>query len=239
LAFSRAKEISCEKRKVGKPTIMIINKISILLVVIPVVLTIVIAGIMTTTHNANALTTKDGREIYVPGAYIIHNDGTVTYDKFDGPASHPPDTPSIASKSDSPAGANSKTEVKCLMFCAAFSNTNAGSAASNSDSDSSKINSPSAVSSSSSNPITTTATQVKSGPSSDSSPVECIYNTGSSNDEGYSKGYVDGNRDSVGLNGHGYDNSVHHGDKEFKTGYKDGYNAGFSDGKKGINKSTC
>jgi hypothetical protein len=230
LAFSRAKEISCEKRKVGKSTIMIINKISILLVVLPVVLTIVIAGIMTTTHNANALTTKDGREIYVPGAYIIHNDGTVTYDKFDGPASHPPDTPSIASKSDSAAGANSKTEVKCLMFCAAFSNTNAGSAASNSDSDSSRINSPSALSSS--NPITTTTES-----SSSSSAVECIDNTGSPNDEGYAQGYHDGNRDSATNS---YDNRLHnHHTGNFKAGYHDGYNAGFNDGKIGLNKTTC
>jgi hypothetical protein len=232
LAFSRAKEISCEKRKVGKPTIMIINKISILLVVLPVVLTIVIAGIMmTTTHNANAMTTKDGREIYMPGAYIIHNDGTVTYDKFDGPASHPPDTPSITSKSDSPAGANSKTEVKCLMYCAAFSNTNAaGSAASNSDSDSSKINSPSALSSS--NPITTTTES-----SSSSSAVECIDNTGSPNDEGYAQGYHDGNRDSATNS---YDNRLYnHHTGDFKAGYHDGYNAGFNYGKIGLNKTTC
>jgi hypothetical protein len=73
------------KKGNGKTT-MIINKISILVVVLLAVLTIVIAGV-TTTHNANGLTTKDVREIYVPGAYIIHNDGTVTYDKFDGPTS--------------------------------------------------------------------------------------------------------------------------------------------------------
>jgi hypothetical protein len=181
---------------------MIINKISISVVVLLGILTIVaIAGSRTTTHNADALTTtKDGREIYVPGAYTIHNDGTVTYDKFDGPTSHPPYTASTsasASKSDfSAAGANSKTEVKCLMFCAVFSNTNAaGSAASNSNSnsDSSRINSPSAVPSSS-NPITTTTTQVKSD--SSLSPVECIDNTGSPNDEGYGQGYVNGNRDA-------------------------------------------
>jgi hypothetical protein len=76
-------------------------------------------------------------------------------------------------------------------------NTNAGSAASNSNSDSSRINSPSAVSSS--NSITTT-TQV---------PVECIYNTGSPNDEGYAQGY------------------------------HDGYNDGFNDGKIGVNKDHC
>ena len=83
------------------------------------------------------------------------------------------------------------------MFYAVFSNTNAaGSAASNSNpnSDSSRINSPSAVPSSSSNPITTTATQVKSD--SSLSPVECIDNTGSPNNEGYGQGYVDGNRDA-------------------------------------------
>ena len=86
---------------------MIINKIPILVVVLLGILTIVIAGVMTATYKANALTTKVGREIYVPGAYTIHNDGTVTYDKFDRPTSHPPDTPSStsasASKSDSAA----------------------------------------------------------------------------------------------------------------------------------------
>jgi hypothetical protein len=41
---------------------MILNKIPTLVVVLLGILTIVIAGVMTTTHNANALTTKDGRE---------------------------------------------------------------------------------------------------------------------------------------------------------------------------------
>jgi hypothetical protein len=73
-----------------------------------------------------------------------------------------------------------------------------------------------------------------------SAGTECIDNTGSVNDEGYAKGYVDGNRDSVGLNNHGFDDSLHgkHTD-EFRTGYHDGYAAGFSDGKKGINLSPC
>jgi hypothetical protein len=222
---------------------MILNKIPTLVVVLLGILTIVIAGVMTTTYNADALTTKDGREIYIRGAYIIHNDGTVTYDKFDGPTSHSPNTPltsaSIASKlTDSTAGANSKTKVKCLMFCAAFSSTNAaGSAASNSNSnsDSSWINSPSAVSSSSSNPITTTATQVKSD--SSLSPVECIDNTGSPNDEGYAQGYHDGNRDSTANS---YDNRLHnHHTQDFQIGYHDGYNDGFNDGKTGVNKHHC
>jgi hypothetical protein len=69
---------------------------------------------------------------------------------------------------------------------------------------------------------------------------KCIDNTGSANDNGYAQGYVDGNRDSVGLNNHGFDDSLHgkHTD-EFRTGYHDGYQAGFSDGKSGINKNPC
>jgi hypothetical protein len=68
--------------------------------------------------------------------------------------------------------------------------------------------------------------------------TECIDNTGSVNDDGYAKGYVDGNRDSVGLNNYGFYDSLHgkHTD-EFRTGYHDGYAAEFSDGKKGINLS--
>ena len=124
------------------------------------------------------------------------------------------------------------------MFCAVFSNTNAaGSAASNSNpnSDSSRINSPSAVPSSS-NPITTTTTQVKSD--SSLSPVECIDNTGSPNNEGYGQGYVDRNRDA--REGNTYDNVLHnHHTQGYQTGYHDGYTTGFSDGKIGVSKNPC
>jgi hypothetical protein len=79
-------------------------------------------------------------------------------------------------------------------------------------------------------------TQVKSEPSL--SPVECIYNTGSPNDEGYAQGYVDGNKDA--REGNTYDNVLHnHHTQDYQTGYHDGYTAGFSDGKKGINKNPC
>jgi hypothetical protein len=73
-----------------------------------------------------------------------------------------------------------------------------------------------------------------------SAGIECIDNTGSVNDQGYAQGYVDGNRDSVGLNGHLFDDLLHgkHTD-EFRTGYHDGYQAEFSDGKSGINKNPC
>jgi hypothetical protein len=86
------------------------------------------------------------------------------------------------------------------------------------------------------NPISANAAAV----STKSVGTECIDNTGSTNDNGYAKGYVDGNRDSVGLNGHGFDDSLHgkHTDA-FKTGYHDGYQAGFDDGIAGKNKNPC
>jgi hypothetical protein len=61
-----------------------------------------------------------------------------------------------------------------------------------------------------------------------STGTECIDNTGSPNDEGYSQVYVDRNRDSAGLNGNSFDDSVHHGNAEFKAGYKRDYSGGFS-----------
>ena len=37
--------------------------------------------------------------------------------------------------------------------------------------------------------------------------------------KGYSEGCYDAGRDFKGLNGHGYDESIHKGDQNFKTGY--------------------
>jgi hypothetical protein len=42
-------------------------------------------------------------------------------------------------------------------------------------------------------------------------------------DDGSDEGCFDARRDLQGLNGHGYDESVNHGDSEFRTGYVDGY----------------
>ena len=72
-----------------------------------------------------------------------------------------------------------------------------------------------------------------------SQPVECIDNTGSANDEGYSQGYVDAQRDFHGLNGHGFDDSVNHGNSDFKFGYHIGYNAAWNDAAAGVNKNPC
>jgi hypothetical protein len=44
-------------------------------------------------------------------------------------------------------------------------------------------------------------------------------------DDGYDEGCNDAGRDLQGLNGHGYDESVNHGDSEFRVGYVDGYRA--------------
>jgi hypothetical protein len=41
--------------------------------------------------------------------------------------------------------------------------------------------------------------------------------------DGYNEGCYDAGRDFKGLNGHGYDESVHHGDTQFRTGYINGY----------------
>src|SRR5919112_3254726 len=42
-------------------------------------------------------------------------------------------------------------------------------------------------------------------------------------DDGSDEGCFDARRDLQGLNGHGYDESVNHGDSEFRSGYVDGY----------------
>jgi hypothetical protein len=43
--------------------------------------------------------------------------------------------------------------------------------------------------------------------------------------DGYNEGCYDAGRDLKGLNGHGYDESVHHGDTRFRIGYVNGYRA--------------
>jgi hypothetical protein len=153
-------------------------------------------------------------------------------------------TTSDKAKLDSAAVANSENNVKCFAFCFSSSTANAGSAAD------SKANSPTntqTVTKTSTThdlvqrfpPPVDTFNSLRSLPHINTTQ-ECIDNTGSQNDEGYSQGYVDGNRDSVSLNGHGFDDSLHgkHTD-EFRTGYHEGYQAGFSDGKSGINKNPC
>jgi hypothetical protein len=46
--------------------------------------------------------------------------------------------------------------------------------------------------------------------------------------DGYDEGCYDAGRDLKGLNGHGYDESVHHGDTQFRTGYVNGYRTCYS-----------
>jgi len=166
-----------------------------------------------------------------------------------------------SSRADSASAAKSQNIVKCFAFCLGISTANSGSAA-NSDS---RSNSPGNTATSMPvAPKTTTALQTKmDGPleqlqrgeiSTIPNPkyflpansaivkkgtTECIDNTGSDNDEGYSQGYVDSQRDWRGLNGHGFDDSVNHGNANFKTGYKDGYLDGWWDARGGTNKNPC
>jgi hypothetical protein len=149
-----------------------------------------------------------------------------------------------SSKADSAAVANSQNTVKCFAFCSGSSTANAGSAAT------SKANSPTNTQT-----VTKTTThdlvQRAHQPPVDTfnslhalphlnTALQCIDNTGSPQDNGYAQGYVDGNRDSVGLNGHSFDNSLHgKHTAEFRQGYTDGYSAGYSDGTKGVNKNPC
>ena len=46
--------------------------------------------------------------------------------------------------------------------------------------------------------------------------------------DGYNEGCYDAGRDLKGLNGHGYNESVHHGDTQFRTGYVNGYRTCYS-----------
>jgi hypothetical protein len=45
----------------------------------------------------------------------------------------------------------------------------------------------------------------------------------SASTDSYSEGCYDAGRDLRGLNGHGYDESVNHGDSQFRKGYVNGY----------------
>jgi hypothetical protein len=49
-------------------------------------------------------------------------------------------------------------------------------------------------------------------------------------DDGSDEGCFDARRDLQGLNGHGYDESVNHGDSEFRRGYVDGYRDCWNEG---------
>ena len=48
--------------------------------------------------------------------------------------------------------------------------------------------------------------------------------------DGYNEGCYDAGRDLKGLNGHGYNESVHHGDTQFRTGYINGYRTCWNSG---------
>jgi hypothetical protein len=68
--------------------------------------------------------------------------------------------------------------------------------------------------------------------------TQCIDNTGSHQDTGYDQGYADGQRDF--RQQLGFDNSLHqHHTDEFKTGYHDGYQAGFDDARSNVFKNPC
>jgi hypothetical protein len=140
-----------------------------------------------------------------------------------------------ALQASSAAMAKSDNNVKCFAFCMGSSTASAGSAAT------SNVNSPSQTNTATVTKTSTTHDLLNRLNVIDTMPnlqrikptaTECIDNTGSPNDEGYAQGYVDGNRDSVGLNNHGFDDSLHgkHTD-EFRTGY--------NDGTKGVNKNPC
>jgi uncharacterized membrane protein YgcG len=57
-------------------------------------------------------------------------------------------------------------------------------------------------------------------------PLRAVF--ADSYDDGYNEGCYDASRDLKGLNGHGYDESVHHGDTHFRTGYVNGYRTCYS-----------
>jgi hypothetical protein len=150
-----------------------------------------------------------------------------------------------SSKADSAAVANSQNTVKCLAFCSGSSTANAGSAATSNANSPSKTNTQTVTKTNTHDlvdrfpPPVDTFNSLRSLPHINTAQ-ECIDNTGSANDNGYAQGYVDGNRDSVGLNGHSFDNSLHgKHTAEFRQGYTDGYSAGYNDGTKGVNKNPC
>jgi hypothetical protein len=176
---------------------------------------------------ANVHATVDGIYCNPSCSFQDNADGTTTWK----------DNNIAASKADSAAVANSENNVKCFAFCSGSSTANAASAAT------SNANSPTNTQTITKTKTVIDLSTVDTMPSLQRikpTATECIDNTGSLNDEGYAQGYVDGNRDSVGLNGHSFDDSLHgKPTDQFRTGLKDRYQAGFSDGKSGINKNPC
>jgi hypothetical protein len=67
------------------------------------------------------------------------------------------------------------------------------------------------------------------------SGTDCIDNTGSPNDEGYSFGYFDAQHDRSisSISEHG-----NHSD-EWQQGYRDGFQAGLNDRAEGIDRNPC
>jgi hypothetical protein len=192
-------------------------------------LLILIAMLGYASTIANVHATVDGISCNPSCTFQDNADGTTTWK----------DNNIASSKADSAAVANSNNNVKCFAFCAGSSTVSAGSAAT------SNANSPTNTQTVTKTKSSTTHDLVDRSNVIDTMPslqrikptaTECIDNTGSVNDQGYAQGYVDGNRDSVGLNGHDFDNSLHgKHTQEFRTGYQDG----FRDGKSGINKNPC
>jgi len=147
--------------------------------------------------------------------------------------------PASSAKSESASAAKSQNNVKCFAFCLGLSTANSGSAA---DANS-RTNSPGDTATVQPvTPRTTTQPNLSVNPNEitplNTAGTQCIDNTGSHQDIGYLQGYADGQRDF--QQNLGFDNSLHrHHTDEFKTGYKDGYQAGFDDAQLNVFKNPC
>jgi hypothetical protein len=192
-----------------------------------------------TTHKAMAWTPLPGESF----VFSMDKNGNTEYFPSGHWSQHNSANSASASRADSASLANSQNNVKCFAFCLGVSTANSGSAA-NSDS---RTNSPgsTAVAQPVSPQVTTTQPDLSVNPNEitplnipKTAGIECIDNTGSHQDIGYNQGYADGQRDF--RQQLGFDNSLHqHHTDEFKTGYHDGYQAGFDDAQLNVFKNPC
>jgi hypothetical protein len=147
-----------------------------------------------------------------------------------------------SSKADSAAVANSQNTVKCFAFCSGSSTASAGSAATSNANSPSQTKTITKTSTSSDThdlvdrfpPPVDTMTSLRALPHINTA-LQCIDNTGSISDEGFGFGYFDAQhgKSIASIKDHGHHTDI------WRTGYRDGFQAGLDNLAEGINKNTC
>lgn len=217
---------------------------------------IILAAILMMTPLLTTVQSVSAAKFTNEETFSVDKDGTVTTT----PIINDHSNSASAAKSDSAANAESQNNVKCFAFCLGVSNAQSNSAA-NSDS---RTNSPGNTATAQPfNPQVTTTVNPNEITSLDTKPhhknhhhddsnfistplitphsnnngvgTTCFDNTGSVQDEGYSFGYNDAQtgKSIMSISDHGHHTDI------WRTGYRDGFQAGLNDLANGVHLSPC